>query len=154
MCSTSKFISEQFIEHSIKEDIELLAELAEELIQAMIAQGQEPMPLEDVMKKLTNEDMNFMLQFSLELRQWLERKAKADKIKEKILATAMIKFRLVKDPDTFDCKTLQKELDNQGIYIELVEKLAEFATKERNNWKTPDELSTLNDEELKKRLNL
>ncbi len=114
---------------------------------------QRPLEVSDVVSKLLSNDTTMIMENMADVVEWQERQERNIPVRDRILATAMLKYRVFQEqPDIdWDYKATESALKTGELNYKIIKYLADFANNERSHWeKTTDELDQ---EELKKRLN-
>ena len=112
---------------------------------------QRPLEVSDVVSKLLANDTTIIMENMADVVQWQEKQEKNAPIRDRILATAILKYRVLRDePTEWNYESTESALKTGELNYKIIKYLADFANNERSHWeKATDELDQ---EELKKRL--
>ncbi len=112
---------------------------------------QRPLEISDVVSKLLANDTTIIMENMADVVQWQEKQEKNAPIRDRILATAILKYRVLRDEAIeWTYKSTESALKTGELNYKIIKYLADFANNERSHWeKVTDELDQ---EELKKRL--
>lgn len=147
-----KILSLEFVS-----DKEIVISELIELVKSIKGKKREESMSEVVGKILSRDTETIMNNIAL-ITEWKERQDEQEPIHDRILATAMLKFRVFAGDDVeedqkrdWELKDTIQALEDKKINYSMIKALAVFADNERNHWQNP--LNTeIDDEELKKRL--
>ena len=143
-------------------DIAQLTQIAQE-----IKAKQKPLDPAEVISKIMANDLTMISENLAEISAWRDRQDEKTPIRNRILATAMLKFRVFKPQaqpqptptpatavtlETWELKHTEKALAEKQLNYKMIAALAEFAENERNHWEKQDN-TEIDQVELKKRLN-
>ena len=123
------------------------------LMAKKILEEKAPLELETVVSRLLKEDQELILSNYFGVVQWTKTRDEKEKLRKKIQACCMIKFRVVDDPRTFGMDELEEEIKNGVLHWKVIEGLADYCENERTNWTKQDANAEIAMQELKKRLN-
>lgn len=119
---------------------------------------QKPLDAAEIVSKIMANDMTTISANLSEISAWRDRQDEKAPIRNRILATAMLKFRVFKPTPAVPAVNTEWELEDTNkaladgdLNYKMIEALAEFAEKERNHWQDADN-TEIDQAELKKRL--